>query len=157
MAMLDNLSKLRAALLDGLRRVAFLGPLLARITVGVVFMTTGWGKLHDLEKVTAFFTDLHIPAPAFQARLVACTELVGGLAMLLGLATRLLAIPLSVTMIVAILTAKRAEIDGVAALLGFEEWSYLVFFIWLALAGPGPISLDHLLARRLDPRRPGEA
>src|SRR5439155_1922640 len=92
---------------------------------------------------------LHIPAPAFQARLVAVTELVGGAAMLLGLGVRFFAFPLTVTMVVAILTAKRPEIDGLAALLGFEEWCYIVFFVWLALSGAGPLSLDHLIARRL--------
>jgi putative oxidoreductase len=145
-----DITAVRARFLGVARKLAFLGPTLARLTVGLVFIGTGWGKLHDLQKVTAFFTDLHIPAPAFQARLVACTELVGGIGMLLGLATRLLAIPLATTMVVAILTAKRADIDGVTALVGFEEWSYLVLFIWLALAGPGPLSLDHLIARRLE-------
>jgi len=32
-------------------------------------------------------------------------------------------------------------------LLGFEEWSYIVFFIWIALAGPGPLSLDALIRK----------
>ena len=36
------------------------------------------------------------------------------------------------------------------AMVGFEEWSYLVLFVWIALAGAGPLSLDHLIARRLD-------
>jgi putative oxidoreductase len=148
-----DIAALRARLLAGVQRLAFLGPTLARLTVGLVFMHTGWGKLHDLEKVTDFFTDLHIPAPAFQARLVACTELIGGLAMLLGLGTRLVAIPLSITMVVAIATAKRGDIDGLVALVGFEEWSYLVFFVWLALAGAGPLSCDYLIARRLEAKK----
>jgi putative oxidoreductase len=141
---------LRQRLLAVAGRLAFLGPTLARLTVGVVFVGTGWGKLHDLDKITSYFTDLHIPAPAFQARLVALTELCGGVAMLLGLGARLFALPLAVTMIVAILTAKRADIDGLTALFGFEEWSYLVLFIWIALGGAGPLSLDHLVARRLE-------
>ena len=153
MARSIDIPALRARLLAPIQRVAFLGPTLARLTVGLVFMHTGWGKLHDLEKVTDFFTDLHIPAPAFQARLVACTELIGGLAMLLGLGTRLAAIPLSITMVVAIATAKRDELHGVFDLVGFEEWSYLVFFVWLALAGAGPLSLDHLVARRLEGKK----
>ena len=71
----------------------------------------------------------------------------GGLLILLGLGTRLVSLPLAFTMVVAILTAKRANIDGISSLLGFEEWSYLVFFIWIALAGAGPISLDALITR----------
>ena len=50
-------------------------------------------------------------------------------------------------MVIAILTAKRGDITGLTALVGFEEWSYLVFFIWLALAGAGPLSIDALIGR----------
>lgn len=128
-------------------KVAFIGPTLARITVGSVFIGTGWGKLNNLAQTTEYFASLHIPAPGFQARLAAGTEFFGGILVLLGLGARLASLPLAFTMVVAILTAKRAELDGVRTLLGFEEWSYLVFFVWIALAGPGPLSLDALIAR----------
>ena len=145
------------ALLDRLRhtadRLKFIGPTLARLTVGLVFIGTGWGKLHNLGDVTDFFASLHIPAPGFNARLAAATEFFGGIAVLAGLGTRLAALPLGFTMVVAILTAKRADITGLTALVGFEEWSYLVFFIWLAVAGAGTLSLDALLWRRHDRAR----
>jgi putative oxidoreductase len=134
-------------------RLAFLGPTLARLTVGLVFIGTGWGKLHSLGDVTDFFASLHIPAPGFNARLAASTELFGGILVLVGLATRLAALPLGFTMVVAILTAKRADISGLTALVGFEEWSYLVFFIWLAVAGAGPLSLDAMAIRLRGRRR----
>lgn len=137
------LTRLRAAA-DKLR---FMGPTLARLTVGLVFIGTGWGKLHNLEGVTEFFASLHIPMPGFNARLTACTEFFGGLLILLGLGTRLVALPLAFTMVVAIATAKRDDLTGFTALVGFEEWSYLVFFVWLALAGAGSLSLDNLVAR----------
>jgi putative oxidoreductase len=134
---------------DRLRRTAdkicFLGPTLARLTVGLVFIGTGWGKLHSIPDVTEFFTGLHIPAPGFNARLTAATELFGGLAVLLGLGTRLASLPLAFTMVIAIVTAKRDDITGLTALVGFEEWSYLVLFVWLTLAGAGPLSLDGLI------------
>jgi putative oxidoreductase len=138
-------------------QLSFLGPALARLTVGVVFIGTGWGKLHSLPQVTEFFASLHIPAPAFQARLAASTEFFGGILVLVGLGTRLVSLPLAFTMVVAILTAKRADIDGVSALLGLEEWSYLVMFLWLALAGAGALSLDALLARLRGRRSIGTA
>jgi len=74
-------------------KLAFVGPTLARLTVGLVFIGTGWGKQHSLSDVTEFFTTLHIPAPAFNARLTAATEFFGGLAVLLGLGTRLVSLP----------------------------------------------------------------
>jgi putative oxidoreductase len=139
------LDRLRQRLLHAAARLTWFPPLLARVTVGGVFMQTGWGKLHDLGKVTAFFTELHIPAPAFNATLVATTEFVGGLFLLVGLLSRLAALPLLFSMVIAILTAKRDGIDGIASVLGFEEFTYIVLFTWIAIAGPGPISLDRLL------------
>ena len=122
-------------------------PLLARVTLGVVFAGTGWGKLQHLDKVTAYFTELGLPMPHAQAALVGTTELVGGALILVGLASRLVSLPLLATMVVAILTAKRAELGGVADLFGLVEWTYLVLLGWLALAGPGRFSIDRLLGR----------
>ena len=67
---------------------------------------------------------------------------------MVGLATRLAALPLLATMVVAIFTAKRAELTGVTELFGFIEWTYLVMLGWLALVGPGRFSFDRLLTRR---------
>jgi putative oxidoreductase len=139
-AILDRLSALG-------ERLRFLGPTLARLTVGIVFIGTGWGKLHSIPDVTQYFTELGIPMPGFNARLAACTEFFGGILLLLGLGTRLAALPLAFTMVIAIITAKRDDIKDWSSLFGFEEWSYLVFFVWLAVAGPGPISVDGILAR----------
>src|SRR5665213_4113834 len=145
-------TKTIAGTLDRLRqtanKISFLGPALARLTVGLVFIGTGWGKLHSIPDVTQYFATLHIPMPGFNARLTAATEFFGGLAMLFGLGTRLVALPMAFTMVIAIVTAKRDDITGLTALVGLEEWSYLVFFIWLALAGAGALSLDALLSRR---------
>ena len=128
-------------------KLGFMGPTLARLTLASVFIGTGWGKLNNLGSTIEYFTSLHIPAPGFNARLAAGTEFVGGILLLVGLFTRLAALPMAFTMVIAILTAKRDDLDGVRALLGFEEWTYIVMFIWLALAGPGPLSLDALWTR----------
>jgi putative oxidoreductase len=131
-----------------LQRASFVGPLLARCTIGVAFIESGWGKVHNLEKVTAFFTELGIPAPAFQATFVSWVELVCGTLVLIGLATRLAAVPLICTMIVALITAKAEDIGGVGDLVGMIEFTYIALLAWLVVAGPGLISLDHLIARR---------
>jgi len=139
-------SRAQTAFLSTAGRLSFLGPTLARLTLGVVFVGTGWGKLHSLDKVTGFFTELGIPAPGFNAMLAASAEFVCGGLLLLGLLSRLAAIPLIITMIVAILTAKRGDLHGISDLLGFEEWTYIVLAIWIAVAGPGPLSLDRVLS-----------
>jgi len=151
---------LRATLNEAAHRVAtirdkveFLGPTLARLTLASVFIGTGWGKLNNIGSTIEYFTSLHIPAAGFNARLAAGTEFVGGVLLLLGLFTRVAALPMAFTMVIAILTAKRDELEGVRALLGFEEWTYIVLFVWLALAGPGPLSLDALWARLRDRHR----
>ena len=50
-------------------------------------------------------------------------------------------------MIVAIRAAKWADVDSLETLLGFDEVEYLALFLWLAIAGPGALSIDHLLER----------
>jgi putative oxidoreductase len=123
----------------------WLAPLAVRIVVGVVFMGTGWTKLHNLPAITKNFTALGIPAPEILTPFVSGVEFFGGLLLLLGLLTRFAAVPLMVVMVVAILSAKVADIDSLETFLGFEEVSYFVMFAWLAIAGPGPVSLDHLI------------
>jgi len=130
-------------------RLTLLAPLLARVTVGWVFATTGWGKLNNLQKVIDYFSDLGIPYPQIQAPFASANEFVCGVLVLLGLATRVASIPLIVVMLVAIRTAQWENVDSTAALLGLVEWSYIVIFAWLAIAGPGPVSLDALIARAL--------
>jgi putative oxidoreductase len=126
---------------------AWAAPLAVRITVGVVFMGTGWTKLHNLPAITSNFTAMGIPAPGLLTPFVSGVEFVGGLLLLLGLLTRFAAVPLMVVMVVAIIAAKRADIDSLETLLGFEEVSYFVMFAWLAIAGPGPVSLDHFILK----------
>ena len=130
-------------------RLSWLPPALTRLMLGVIFVGTGWGKLHSLEKVTQFFTQLRIPAPAFTAALVGGTELGCGALILLGLFTRLAALPLAATMCVAILTAKSGELEGIRELLALQEFDYLVLLLWLAIAGAGVLSLDHWLSKAL--------
>jgi putative oxidoreductase len=129
-------------------RLAWLGPLLVRISLASVFVVTGWGKLHDLGKVTGYFTELGLPLPGLTAIVVATTEFVGGSLVLVGLFTRLASLPLAFSMLVAILTAKRGDIDGVATLFGFNEFTYLACFVWLVVAGAGAVSLDRVLFSR---------
>jgi putative oxidoreductase len=128
-------------------KLVWLSPLLARITLGGVFAPTGWGKLHNLDQVTMFFQQLGIPAARIQAPMVSGLELICGLAVLLGVYTRLATIPLMAIMAVAIATAKRADVTGVTSLFGFSEFLYFVLLLWLFTAGPGRVSIDQLILR----------
>jgi putative oxidoreductase len=140
---------LRRQALSALDRIRWLAPLLGRLAVGLLFMSTGWGKAHSIPKVTQFFVSLGIPMPGLNAVVVAYSELIGGTLLVVGLLTRLATIPLIVSMIVAILTAKLADLHGVFDLVGFDEFTYLVVLIMIAIIGPGAMSLDHLLCKKL--------
>ena len=139
-------------LLEWPRQVAgylqWLAPLFARFTVGYVFLLSGWGKLHNLPQITENFISWGIPFPQLLTPFVSGVEFFGGLFLLLGLLTRISAGALGVTMIVAIRSAKWAEVDSLETLLGFDEFEYLALFLWLAIAGAGAVSLDHWLERR---------
>jgi putative oxidoreductase len=143
-----KLDALRTRVLAVLDRFTWVGPLALRLSLGAVFIGTGWGKLQNPEAVTSFFTELGILFPAAQAAMVSGVELVGGSLILLGLFTRFAALPLMATMLVAILTAKRPEISGIRSLFAFEEFTYLAGFLWLFVAGAGKASLDALLFGR---------
>jgi len=134
--------------------LSWLSPTLARLTVGWIFFQSGWGKLHDLGKVTDYFTELGLPAPAFQATLTATTEFVCGSLLLVGLATRFAAIPLTITMIVAIRTALWSQVDSLGSLFGLAEFLYITLLVWLGTNGAGPLSLDWLIERRRDHKAP---
>src|SRR5580700_2774155 len=126
----------------------WLAPLFARITVGWVFLLSGWGKLNNLPQVTENFVGWGIPFPHVLTPFVSGVEFFGGLFLLLGLLTRISAGALGITMIVAIRAAKWGDVDSLETLLGFDEFEYLALFVWLAIAGPGVLSVDHWLRRR---------
>lgn len=126
---------------------AWLPPLVARVVVGWVFMWSGWEKLSNLPQITQNFIDWGIPFPQVLTPFVSSVEFFGGLLLLLGLFTRVAAVPLVIVMIVATISAKWDQVDSLETLLGFEEVAYMALFGWLAVAGPGPISLDYLLRR----------
>jgi putative oxidoreductase len=128
-------------------RLAWLAPLLARVSVGWVFASTGWGKLHNLPQIVDYFRELGIPYPEIQAPFASANELVCGVLVLVGLATRLAAVPLIVVMLVAIRSAQWTNVDSLASFFGLVEWAYVAIFVWLAIAGPGPVSVDALIAR----------
>jgi len=98
------------------RHLSWLGPLFARITVGWVFLWSGWGKLNSLPQITENFVGWGIPFPHILTPLVSGIEFFGGLFLLAGFVTRISAGALAVTMIVAIRAAKWGDVDSLETL-----------------------------------------
>ena len=133
---------------DVARHITWLGPLFARIVTGWVFLWTGWGKLTHLPLVIENFEGWGIPAPELLAPFASGAEFVCGILLLAGLMTRIAAGALAIVMIVAIDAVTGPEVASLLGFLGLEETMYLALFLWLAIAGAGPVSLDAALERR---------
>ncbi|HUJ27910.1 MAG TPA: DoxX family protein [Myxococcales bacterium] len=138
-----------ALLVRRLTGAQWLPQLLVRLFVGYFFLETGWGKIHNLETFAQRFAEWGIPAPAFNAALSGYTELVGGILIMLGLATRLISIPLVINMIVAIVTVKLKKVGGLDDFVELDEPLYALAFFWLIFSGPGLVSVDHWLDKVL--------
>ena len=118
---------------------------LNRLVLAAVFISAGWGKFHNLDHVVGFFSTIGIPAANIQAPMVAAFELVGGVMIFAGFWTRLISIPLSIIMVVALATAHAGDIANVMMLLKQAPFLYLLLFLTLMVTGPGKISLDAFL------------
>jgi len=154
-ALIDGMMALRRLVLAIAGALSWAGPTVARLTVGWIFVLSGWGKLHNLDQVIGYFGELGIPHPELQAPFAAGTELVCGALVLVGLFTRVAGVPLIIVMIVAIATAKKDDVGSLGDLFGTIEWCYIALLVWLGVAGPGPLSLDALLVRWAAQREPG--
>lgn len=139
--------------------------LLIRLMVGGVFLSEGFQKfLYPAARGAGRFERIGLPAAEFLGPFVGATEIVCGSLILLGLLTRLAAVPLVVTMLVALVTTK------LPILLGYGFWglslrrlpsygfwsmahesrtdfSMLMGSLFLLAVGAGPIALDALLRR----------
>lgn len=160
MSSIDSLRRGRALALRLFAALAFIAPLVTRLVMGQAFYQTGGGKIANFANTVSFFTDLGIPLPEANAFFVSRLEFWGGLLLVVGLATRLVAAGLASTMLVALATADRDSFlealrgAGDAGLTDIVPFVYLLFLAWLVLAGPGIASLDALVARWLDRRSP---
>jgi putative oxidoreductase len=123
-----------------------------RLYWGWNFLAAGWGKFGNIPMVTDMFSSIQIPLPLFNAYLVASVELIGGFCLLIGLAARLVSIPLAITMIVALFTAHLTE-----TLAGFQNpqrlivqlpFVYLLTCLIILCFGPGKFSVDTWIEKR---------
>ena len=127
----------------------WLAPLLMRIYFGYFWAETGWGKIHNLNAFAQRFVGWGIPYPHISAALSGYTEWIGGILLMLGLFTRLVSIPLMFNMFVALVMVKMKEVTAIDDFAEMDEALYMFILFWLIMAGPGRISIDHLIRRAL--------
>jgi len=137
--------------------------LLVRLMAGGVFFWEGILKFVYTNQGVGRFTKLGIPFPGPTAHFVAILEIVGGLLLMAGFLTRAIAIPFVIEMIVAILSTKVSLYLGTSPLplppapprVGAwavlheirADYAQIMSALFLMIAGPGPWSVDALLAR----------
>ncbi|KAF1727503.1 DoxX family protein [Pseudoxanthomonas japonensis] len=148
---------LLARMLTFLDDHAWIGPLLLRLVFGYFWLETGWAKLHNLAFFTERFIEWGIPWPALSAAVCAGTEFIGGVLMMLGLATRLTMLPMIFNMLVALAVVVLPGVSTLDEFVELDEVLYVAVFVWLLVAGPGRASLDHLIARRVKAGTPALA
>jgi putative oxidoreductase len=138
--------------------------LLLRLMAGGVFFWEGLLKFVYTNQGVGRFTKLGIPFPNETATFVACLEIGGGLLLISGLATRIIAVPFIAEMIVAILATKIGLYLGTSPLplppalpkVGFwavlheirSDYAQIMTTAFLLVNGPGKWSLDAVLLRK---------
>jgi uncharacterized membrane protein YphA (DoxX/SURF4 family) len=137
---------------------------LIRLMAGAVFLSEGILKFVYANQGVGRFTKLGFPFPEATATFVGVFEIVGGLLLIGGLLTRLVAIGFSIEMVVAMLTTKIALYLGTSPLplppappkTGIwavlhetrSDWAQLLCCVFLIVVGAGAMSLDARRARR---------
>jgi len=125
--------------------------LLVRLYWGWQLVQSGWGKLHNLDKVTEYFTSLGLPMPAKMAVIISCVELFGGIFLALGLLSRLTALVLSVNLIAAYVIGDREALFSIFSdpdkFYAAAPYTFLVASLIVLIFGAGKASLDTLLTR----------
>jgi putative oxidoreductase len=140
-------------IVSGLSSLASPMLLAVRLYWGFQFAQTGWGKLHNLAKITAFFTSLNIPAPRFAAPAVSLLEFVGGILLMLGLFSRPIAFLLACNMFVAYWTADHDALTSVFSDPGkfyiADPYTFLFASLMVLIFGAGLWAVDTLIAKRV--------
>jgi len=141
-------------------------PIPLRLIVGYGFMEHGFAKLsRGPEHFAAILHSMAVPAPHLMAWLTILTELIGGLAVLLGALVPLVSLPMGAILVVAMLTVhlpygfssiKLLSVTAGRAQFGPPGYEldllYLACLAALALGGPGPMAIDNYLRKIWKPR-----
>ena len=126
--------------------------LVVRLYWGWQFFGTGTAKFGDLPSFTQRFTDWGVPFPHINVILAATTETVCGLLLCVGLASRLISIPLIFTMLVAYLTAESEALHSFFSdpdkFVSATPFQFMFAALLVLIFGPGALSLDRLIERK---------
>ena len=143
--------------LSNLHSLEWVGILVARVAVGLLFFLSGRAKLflrERREQMQQTLIGAHVPFPNFNAVFVSTVEFVCGLLLVFGAITPLASALLAGVMVVAIGTTAIHNVkassasEWFAAFLYLPEVLYVVILIWLFFSGPGWLSIDHLFLPR---------
>jgi putative oxidoreductase len=125
--------------------------LLVRLYWGWQFAQTGWGKLQHLQHVTGFFRSLGIPHPGLVAPFVSWMEFIGGILLILGLASHITGLVLAVDMFVAYWTADRVALQSGLSdpgkFYGADPFTFFFAALIVFVFGAGLFSMDALIGR----------
>ncbi len=121
--------------------------LFLRLIIAYGFWEPAKTKWADINSVAEWFGTIGIPAPKLNAYLSASVEMAGVFLLILGLGTRLISVPLMITMVVAIITVH--WVNGFAAgENGFEIPLYFMLMLFVLVCfGGGRISVDYLIKK----------
>lgn len=137
-----------AKLLNRAQPLLLLG---VRLYWGWQFFLTGQGKLMNIDRTAEFFAGIGIPLPVLNAYAAGTVECVGGLLLAAGVLSRLTAIPLITTMLVAYGTAHRDVVETLFSnpdgFVTAAPFLFLLASVIVLIFGPGPLSVDGLLTR----------
>lgn len=124
-----------------------------RIVWGHQLILSGVGKLSNIARTIQFFTELGIPSPTFHAYEVGIIESVCGLCLLIGFASRIVAIPVIFIMLTALSTAHAENLGGLNfifnpyLLVNQQPYPILFTALLVFIFGPGRVSIDAWLKR----------
>jgi putative oxidoreductase len=116
--------------------------LLGRILLAVIFLLSGFGKLTAISGTAAYFGALGLPVPTVTAVLVGLIELLGGIAILVGFQTRIVAWVLAIFTIATGLVAHTGWADQMQMIQFLKNLAITGGFLLLASSGAGAYSID---------------
>jgi putative oxidoreductase len=117
-------------------------PLVGRILLTLLFLVAGYNKLMNVAGTAGYFGKLGLPMPDVTVWLVIAIELVGGLLILIGWKTRLVAWIMAIFTVATAVIGHKFWVDPSQATQFLKNLAIAGGFIMLAFAGPGRISAD---------------